>query len=71
MNAKKDGLDESALHWAADANFLPVCRAIVGRADFTELRAVDSDGETALQWARHVGNEEVVAFLEAAEAGRA
>ena len=53
---------------------MSVCRAILGRADFVELRAVGDFGrglETALQIARTKGHREVVEFLEAAEACQA
>ena len=71
VNAQEDDDGETALHWAALQGFLPVCRAIVGQANFTELRAVDLDGDTALQWARIYGLGEVAEFLEVAEASRA
>lgn len=58
----------TALHHAAEEGFLPVCRAIVGRADFTGLLALDHHGRTALQVARDFRYRAVVAFLKDAEA---
>lgn len=60
--------DWTALHYAAVFGFLPVCRAILGRPDFTELQAVIDDGTSALQLAWDHSHQAVAEFLEEAEA---
>lgn len=67
INAKDHWL-HTALHYAAFRGFLPVCQAITGREDFTELLAVTDDDRTALERARQGGRSAVVQLLEEAGA---
>lgn len=67
INTRCPVLVWTTLQMAARQNFLAVCRAIVARADFTELLTTNLRGETASDLAERFGHHEVAEFLRAAE----
>lgn len=67
INAKDYVFGWTALHVAAVRGALPVCRAILGRADCAVALALLKD-KTAAQWARSCGHLAAAVFIESAEA---
>lgn len=68
INLKTPWDGYTVLHSAAQRGYLPLCQAILGRADFCELLAVSNSWKTAWELARSIGEDAVAEFLGEAEA---